>query len=257
VPCTSANTNNRFDVSYGASDLDIYPVPGGCATPVVVFVHGGGYCCGDKSQDIGPSIPWFHSQGWAVVSVNYRLHVQYPAFDDDVAAALAWLHANASSFGGNGSRLALFGHSTGAEMAAEIGTNPALQAAAGGVSCVAALDGYAYDVGAIMARTSASGRAVYTAAYGNTAAQWRAASAVTYATDDHHIPPFLVVLRGGDTGSLLPLQQGLADALRRAGVPVQTIDAESINHGQVIHDIGQSGDHVMTAPVQAFLQHSC
>jgi hypothetical protein len=98
---------------------------------------------------------------------------------------------------------------------------------------------------------------VYAAAYGSSPAQWRAASAVTYATSDHHIPPFLVVLRGGDTGSLLPLQQSLVDALRGAGVPVQTIDAESINHGQVIHDIGQPDDHVMTAPVQAFLQHSC
>ncbi len=255
APCTRASTGDRTNVSYGPSDLDIYPVPNGCATPIVVFVHGGGYCCCDKSQDIGVTVPWFHSQGWAVVSVNYRLHVPYPAFDDDVATAVAWLHANAASFGGDANHIALFGHSTGAEMVAEIATNPTLQAASGGVACVAALDGYAYDLDLTMARISAPGRATYTTAYGSTAAQWRAASAVTYATPGHRIPPFLVVLRGGDTGSLLPLQQALVDALRGAGVSVQTIDAHTIGHGAVIHDIGRAGDRVMTAPVQAFLQH--
>jgi arylformamidase len=164
------------------------------------------------------------------------------------------VHANAASFAADGGRVALVGHSTGAEMVAEVGTTPALQAASGGMSCVAALDGAAYDLVAAMAQLGAAARATYRAAYGTTPARWATASAVTYARPDHRIAPFLVVLRGGERGVTRPLQQELVDRLRAAGVAVQTVDARSIGHGQVVTNIGRAGDTVMTPPMTSFLQ---
>jgi acetyl esterase/lipase len=54
-----------------------------------------------------------------VVIPDYRLHpeVQFPAFIQDGAAAVAWAHANAARFGGDPRRLFLMGHSAGAQIA--------------------------------------------------------------------------------------------------------------------------------------------
>ncbi len=231
----------------------MFPVVSGCAYGVVVFVHGGGYCCGDRTQLIDPVVPWFHAQGWAVVSVDYRLHVRYPAFDDDVAAAVAWVHAHAASFGADPSHVVLLGHSTGAEMVAEVATNPALLGATGGLRCAGALDGTAYNLASWLATAGSTARQVYVAAYGPSAAGWVAASAISSVGPGHGIPPFLVVERGGESGGKLAQQIAFVNALRNAGVPVQVVNASSIGHGQVVSNIGQLGDRVMTAPMASFL----
>jgi acetyl esterase/lipase len=253
-PCAAAPTAVQHDVDYGPSLLDVYPVPGGCADGVVVFVHGGGYCCGDKTNDIGSTIPWFHAQHWAVVSINYRLNIRYPAFDDDVATAIRWVHAHAASFGADGRHIALLGHSTGAEMVAEVGTTPTLLGATGGLSCVGALDGGAYDIPLAMTTLSPKGLAVYQKPYGISPAGWRAASAITYATAGHGIPRFLVVERMSDTAATVTQQRRFVSALRAAGVPVAVIDADGLTHSQVITEIGAPGDRVMSAPMAAFLR---
>eukprot|EP01018_Ginkgo_biloba_P014030 Gb_30369 [translate_table: standard] len=64
--------------------------------PVVVYFHGGGFCC------FSPSFAWFHSFcikcaatiGAIIVSVNYRLVPEHrlPAAYDDSVAVLEWLY---------------------------------------------------------------------------------------------------------------------------------------------------------------------
>ncbi len=72
-----------------------------CSAPVVVWVHGGGYQKGNKSQQMNAKVRLFNERGWILVSANYRLTVpgdpasaNYPDHLDDVAAAVAWVHAN-------------------------------------------------------------------------------------------------------------------------------------------------------------------
>lgn len=220
--------------------------PARCAIGVVVFVHGGGFCCGDKANDIGRAVPFFNDRGWTVVSVDYRLNVRYPAFDDDVAAAVRWVRER-----GLGRRIALVGHSTGASMVAEIGTTPRLLAATGGLSCVVALDGGGFDIAGAMRTVGPRGRDVYTKAYGPTPADWNAASAITYATPGHQIPPFLLVGRSGGSALMQSQQQRFADALRTAGARVQRVVADGYTHQQTITKIG---DGAVGGAVARFLR---
>ncbi len=81
--------------------LDVFPPPHGCPAPVVIWVHGGRWRIGDKRNQLSDRIRLFNGAGYALVSVNYRLTdpsssspVRYPSHDEDVAAAVAWVHAH-------------------------------------------------------------------------------------------------------------------------------------------------------------------
>jgi acetyl esterase/lipase len=66
----------------------------------------------------------FPAAGIGCASVNYRLAADapWPAQAEDVAAALAWVRAHIAERGGDPDRLFLFGHSSGAMLAALTGT---------------------------------------------------------------------------------------------------------------------------------------
>ena len=238
--------------------LDVYPPPSGCPAPVVVWVHGGGWRAGDKSQQMPDKVRLAAEQGWVLVSVNYRLtgapgagDVGYPAHNEDVAAAIAWVHDNIAGYGGDPERIGLLGHSAGAQIVASVGTDERYLAAHGlalsDVGCVGALDTEGFDV----ARRAGAGIPVYRAAFGDDPAVWADASPTTHVAPGKDIPSFLVVERGSRLRR--HGQQSFVDALRGAGVDVTVLDAGSLTHGEVNASIGAPGDDVMTAPLIDFL----
>ncbi len=117
-----------LDVPYGTSSwsqrLDLYVPAGAGPHPVVVYLHGGGWVAGDKSElaDIG-MVASIVSHGFAVVSVNYRLATEavFPAQLDDARAALAWVRTHGAEHGLDVGRLGVFGVSAGAHLAALLG----------------------------------------------------------------------------------------------------------------------------------------
>ena len=117
------------DVSYGESvsqRLDL-STPAGKAFPTVIFVHGGSLESGDKADsDYGKVCEAFPAAGIACANVNYRLlpSAAWPAAAEDVSAAVAWVHRNIASRGGNPGGLFLLGHRSGAMLVALIGSNP-------------------------------------------------------------------------------------------------------------------------------------
>ena len=70
-------------VDPGLLSLDVYPPTHGCPAPVVVWVHGGGWRAGDKSNQMADKVRLWRDAGYTVVSVNYRL--TDPASDTDRA----------------------------------------------------------------------------------------------------------------------------------------------------------------------------
>jgi arylformamidase len=113
----------RLDTCYGTGlrqRLDIFPPPTGApAAPVAVFVHGGFWRAGDKSN-FSYLADGLRSLGAVVVIVGYPL---CPAASLDevvgsVRSALRWILAHAHEFGGDAQRLWLFGHSAGAHLVA-------------------------------------------------------------------------------------------------------------------------------------------
>lgn len=108
------------DIIYGPDPrhrLDIYApkrMPA-AAPPVVVFFYGGSWSEGSKSgyAFVGRALA---ALGYVVVVPDYRLvpDVEYPAFLDDCALAVAWTGRNINRHGGDWTRMALAGHSAGA-----------------------------------------------------------------------------------------------------------------------------------------------
>ena len=113
--------------------LDVYaprkPRPG---APVVVFLYGGGWDSGNKTdyKFVGAALA---SHGYLAVVPDYRLYpeVRYPAFVQDSAAAVRWTRDHAADYGFDGRQMFLMGHSAGAYNAVMLGTDPQWLAAVG------------------------------------------------------------------------------------------------------------------------------
>ena len=122
------------DIQYGPADrnlLDMFVAEGASGSrPVLVFVHGGGFTGGNKSTPGSPfydNVPlWAARNGLVGVNITYRLAPQHPwpAGPEDVGAALRWVADNISNYGGDPSKVVLFGHSAGATHAGTYAAMP-------------------------------------------------------------------------------------------------------------------------------------
>ncbi|GAA4815964.1 alpha/beta hydrolase [Litoribaculum gwangyangense] len=125
VSCNSQNSIERIiDIKYAEVNntnllLDIY-LPSHIKNPnMVVWVHGGGWVCGDKNN---PPIE-IVNKGYALASVNYRLatEAQFPAQIFDIKAAIRFLRAKASEYQYNAENIVIAGSSAGGHLAALVG----------------------------------------------------------------------------------------------------------------------------------------
>ena len=94
------------DVAYGPHErnkIDLYLVESKTPTPLVLFIHGGGFRGGDKSSVNAGEIRAFHREGWSVAAINYRFTNVLPAPGQylDCGRALQFLrhHAKEYNFG--------------------------------------------------------------------------------------------------------------------------------------------------------------
>src|SRR5690554_2759658 len=99
--------------------LDIYlPANVRGKTPLVVFIHGGGWLSNDKYSDMGymkETVSEILESGFALASIDYRWSTQaaFPAQMLDCNAAISFLVDNADKYGLDIDRLALMGCSAG------------------------------------------------------------------------------------------------------------------------------------------------
>lgn len=111
------------DVPYGPHErqkLDFYQAKSDKPTPVVLFIHGGGWLNGDKAA-LNNEVPYL-KEGISVVSINYRLlpdaeadqlvpPVKGPSHD--VARALQFVRSKAAEWNLNKERIGATGSSAG------------------------------------------------------------------------------------------------------------------------------------------------
>jgi hypothetical protein len=109
-------------MSYGtdpAQVLDFWPAsksPNAGRSPLIVFVHGGGWKRGSKDNATGRLKPeHYPSQGYAFASINYRL-VPAATVEQQAADAAAALKALCARADVDPRRLVLMGHSAGAHL---------------------------------------------------------------------------------------------------------------------------------------------
>jgi acetyl esterase/lipase len=107
------------DVKYGPYEcnvFDFWQAPSDKPTPLIVFIHGGGFVGGDKSQVQSAAIETARESGVSVMSINYRFLPQAPLQDilRDCARAIQYVRLNADKFNIDPKRIASFGGSAGA-----------------------------------------------------------------------------------------------------------------------------------------------
>jgi acetyl esterase/lipase len=237
-----------------AQKLDLYLPEGDGPFPLVINIHGGGFKIGDK-QMLDPEIAaGLLAKGIAVASIDYRLsgEAKFPAAIEDAKAAVRFLRANAASYRLDPARFLVFGQSAGGNLASLIGTtgnagvfdNPALGNTGVPSGVVAVIDWFGpSDFAQMDAQASQQGcppdhgaadspeSAYLGAPIGTVPEKVRAASPITYI--DSADPPFL--LQKGSEDCMVPVGQSqvLAEALRKAGVPVTHEVLEGAGHGDM------------------------
>jgi len=114
------------NIPFGEADgvpllLDVYrPAGQGGPLPIVVYLHGGGWMVGTRTdREYQRTVP-LAAHGFIVVSADYRLSgvAKFPAPLNDARRALLWLKSRAADLGGDAGRIAVSGGSAGAHLAA-------------------------------------------------------------------------------------------------------------------------------------------
>ncbi|TVL91325.1 alpha/beta hydrolase [Streptomyces sp. SAJ15] len=92
------------------------------ARGAIVWLHGGGFVLGDLNTEHPWATRVAEASGAVVVSVGYRLAPEhrFPAAMDDAYAVLTWTAAHAAELGVDPERIAVGGHSAGANLAAAV-----------------------------------------------------------------------------------------------------------------------------------------
>jgi dipeptidyl aminopeptidase/acylaminoacyl peptidase len=129
------------DLAYGSDPkqkLDVFAAKNaGPKKLVLVYVHGGGFERGDKTR---PGIPfydnimvWAVKNGYVGVNIDYRIAPKnhWPDAQEDMASVVRWIKANISQYGGDPSRIVLWGESAGASLIAGYLSHPQFWGAQG------------------------------------------------------------------------------------------------------------------------------
>jgi len=111
------------DVVYARADglelrLDLY-VPDVRPAPLCIWLHGGGWMRGSRTDRADARLVPLTGSGVAVAAVQYRLSGQarFPAQLDDARAAIRWLRAHAGDYGLDAARVGAWGASAGGHLA--------------------------------------------------------------------------------------------------------------------------------------------
>lgn len=229
-----------FDVAYCTMDglpqkMDLYFPEAGGPWPALVYVHGGSWMHGDKSE-AGLFARTMTAQGYLVVSLNYRLYpgAQFPAMIQDVKCAVRALRANAPAYNLNPDRIGAVGVSAGGHLVGLLGTTTA---EAG------------WDVGEYLEQSSRVQAVIAMAGvmdlsrdFPNTDIEAMKrigfgehnvveASPISHVTPDD--PPFLLI--HGDRDELVPVEQSqlMYDRLLQTGVPAQLVVVQNAGHSMI------------------------
>ena len=218
--------------------LDIHRPPSPDAdAPVVVWIHGGGFVSGRRS-DITNYAKILAGEGFVVANVDYTIapEASYPQPIRQVLGALAYLGRERAALGLPSTRFVLAGDSAGSQIAAQTAAvlaNPdyarlvGVAPDAGPARIVGALlHCGVYDIVGMGRDGGVMGWFVGSAGWAYSGKRdWRGDAQFQTMSLAPHLtaafPPAFVSV--GNADPLGPQSVALADNLRKAGVPVETL----------------------------------
>ncbi len=254
-------TPDLKDVAYGGEALEKLDVflpkksVNNDLAPIILMVHGGGWCVGDKSDAIMTEnkVARWVSKGFIFISINY------PMINDGknalaqanyVAKAAAFVQANVQKWGGDATKLILMGHSAGAHLVSLVNTDAHihqtnnLHPILGTVS----LDAGAVDVVKQMPNVYPFLKTRYLEAFGKTEAEWITAS--PYQKLDKTAAPWLGVCSTKRKDD--PCAQATAYVEKSNSLGIKSaVLPQAKSHKAINQELGLAGKY--TSGVEAFM----
>jgi acetyl esterase len=225
----------------GAIRLRLYwPLQSTAPMPAIVYFHGGGHVIGSLDTHDFVARNLCGGTGAMVASVDYRMGPEhkFPAAVDDCFAALQWVHANAASLGADPDWVGVHGDSAGGNLAAVAALlardagrpQLRLQSLVYPVTdyglAGASYDKYGSGYGILTKQAMVWFRDHYLRCPED-ASDWRASP--IRAVNLAGVAPAIVITAECDV--LHDDGERYADALRRAGVPVEYKEFPGMIHG--------------------------
>lgn len=249
------------DLAYGDHErqkIDVFlpkpPTPEKLA-PIIIMVHGGGWCVGDKAlkgTTANKTKRWL-PKGFMFVSVNYPMLLDGNAAVDqgeDVARAIAYVQKNAKEWGGDGERVILMGHSAGAHLVSLVNADAAMRERQGVTKILGtiSLDSGATNVVTQMPNAVPAMKGRYKEAFGTTEAEWITASPYHYL--DKTASPWLGVCSTTRPDNPCGQAREYAEKSNSLGVNASVL-ALAKGHGTLNKEIGEAGTY--TDKVEKFM----
>ncbi|MEV7196712.1 alpha/beta hydrolase [Streptomyces sp. NPDC093510] len=229
--------------------------------PAVVWVHGGGWNKGHRSQTPEWN-RWFNARGWSVFDIDYRLAPRATQLDQigDVKCAVGWVRRHARAYGIDPDRLLLAGSSAGANLAlaaayteddSRVPASCAVRDSS--VSAVLSLYGPT-DMRQLIAGTALRRDPMIPVLMGGSAAtapaRYRLGSPARLVRGD--VPPTLLLHGSADRAVPVAQARELARRLKGAGAPATYVELPWADH---CFDVnwGGWGSQIARAATERFL----
>ncbi|WP_260859366.1 alpha/beta hydrolase [Bacillus tropicus] len=234
---TGRQEPKEITIKYGSNrmqTLNIYApkVQSKEKLPVIIYVHGGGWRGGDKTN-VSEKPNFFKEKGYAFISVNHRLspEVKYEEMTSDISNAIKWVYDNADNYHLDRTQINLMGHSAGGHLIMLITTNPKYLSNVGLSSNVIRstvnIDG-PLDLVSFIGKYER-----YNKVFGTDQKIWEAASPVTYATNKN-LPPMLLIAREKTS------VETFMDKTKKTRNIVHYFEAKNLSHSQLTQFLGVS-----------------
>ncbi len=115
-------------MSYGSHERHVFDLwlsdsKNGQPTPLVIYIHGGGFRAGNKNTIKANSIKQFQDAGFSVAAIHYRLSDAgaYPIMMEDAARCLQTIRSRVDEWNLDTNKVACYGGSAGAGISLWLG----------------------------------------------------------------------------------------------------------------------------------------
>jgi acetyl esterase/lipase len=208
---------------------DLYTPRGSGPFPAVIMIHGGGWE-GRSREDMNEISRRVAERGYVVLNMSYRFapHWHFPAQLKDVQQAILWLRQHASELSVQKDRIATWGYSAGAHLAALAGvTGPNDRFFVEGARVQAVIAG-GTPVDLRYYKNGSLTRGLTGVPYEENPGLWREASPLALVTSDD--PPMFLYhgtldFTVGDNNA-----RAMYQALRTNGVPAELYLMRGLEH---------------------------
>lgn len=238
--------------------LDLYQPEKPKGSPLVVWIHGGGWRKGTKERCF---ITWLSDHGYTVASISYRYSsaAKFPAQLHDCKGAVRWLRANEKEYGYNATKIFVAGASAGGHLTALMATTSGhkkLEGTVGGnlahsSTVQGAIDYYGPTDFILRSKTQPSranekGSVVYDLLGGGAHEKIEAAK---LASACYHISkddvPLLVFHGNKDKTVLIDQSHAIEAKYKQAGLSVEFYTIEGASHGGNVFYSGENAERLL------------